>query len=148
LRALWPGARPAALAAPAGVRFGLVHLPALDLAAVTAVGGALWARLDLRDRLLAPLALSHAGLGATDYSGVRGEDLVARWTATLTAAPHMPVEADGCTIPDVGVSGRSVRWDRPRATAPGIAHLSEAKPWPMSCSRPADLDTAKGAVRW
>ncbi|HXG04044.1 MAG TPA: CPBP family glutamic-type intramembrane protease [Candidatus Binatia bacterium] len=85
LRALCPGARPGALAALAGVLFGLVHLPALDVAAVTVVGGALWARFYLRDRLLAPLAVSHAVLGATYYYWVRGEDLLARWTATLTA---------------------------------------------------------------
>lgn len=83
LRALLPGARPAVVAALGGLLFGLVHLPALDVTAVTVVGGGLWAWFYLRDRLLAPLSVSHALLGATYYTWVRDEDLAARWMATL-----------------------------------------------------------------
>jgi membrane protease YdiL (CAAX protease family) len=83
LRALLPGAPPVALAALSGVLFGLVHLPHLDVVAITAIGGAAWSWLYLRDRLLAPLALSHAVLGATHYYWLRGEDLVRRWQAVL-----------------------------------------------------------------
>lgn len=55
------------------------------MTAFTVVGGGLWAWFYLRDRLLAPLVVSHALLGATHYYWVRGEGLAARWAATLTA---------------------------------------------------------------
>lgn len=83
LRAWLPQAPPPALAALAGTAFGLVHLPAVDLAVVTTVGGAGWAWFYLRDRLLAPLALSHALLGPAYFYWVRGEDLAGRWLTRL-----------------------------------------------------------------
>lgn len=43
LRALLPGPGPAPVAVLAGLLFGIVHRPVLDVTAVTAVGGGLWA---------------------------------------------------------------------------------------------------------
>ncbi len=79
LRALLPRASPAALAVLNGVLYGLVHLPAWDVTLLTMVGGSVWSGYYLRDRCLIPLALSHAVLGATYFSWVRGRDLAAEW---------------------------------------------------------------------
>lgn len=79
LRALLPRASPAALAVLNGVLYGLVHLPAWDVTLLTMVGGSVWSGYYLRDRCLTPLALSHAVLGTTYFSWVRGRDLAAEW---------------------------------------------------------------------
>jgi membrane protease YdiL (CAAX protease family) len=69
------------LAAPAvnGALFGAVHLPDLEITALTTVGGAVWSWYYLRDRRLLPIAISHAVLGTTYYFWIRGEDLLLRW---------------------------------------------------------------------
>ncbi len=85
LRGALPGAGPGPIAGLAGLLFGLVHLPAADLTAVTVLGGAAWSWLYLRDRLLAPIAVSHALLGTAYFYWMRGEDLAARWLASLAA---------------------------------------------------------------
>jgi membrane protease YdiL (CAAX protease family) len=79
LHALIPAAPPAALATINGLLFGGVHLPDVELTVLTIVGGAVWSWYYLRDRCLAPIALSHAVLGTTYYYWVRGDDLVLRW---------------------------------------------------------------------
>ncbi len=79
LRALWPGAAPARLAALGGATYGLVHAPAWDLVLLTTAGGVVWSYAYARDRCLTPLALSHAALGATFYHWVRDRDLLAAW---------------------------------------------------------------------
>jgi membrane protease YdiL (CAAX protease family) len=83
LRALWPGAPPAALAALNGLFFGLVHVPEWDLALATVAAGAVWSWYYLHDRSLSPLVLSHAGLGATYFHWVRGRDLGLQWLGAL-----------------------------------------------------------------
>lgn len=79
LRALVPAAPAPALAAANGLLFGAVHLPDVALTVLTVVGGAVWSWYYLRDRALAPIALSHAVLGTTYYYWIRGEDLALRW---------------------------------------------------------------------
>ena len=51
-----------------GCAYGLVHLPDVRLAALTSVAGVVWTRVYYRDRLLLPLALSHALLGTAWYA--------------------------------------------------------------------------------
>jgi membrane protease YdiL (CAAX protease family) len=65
-----------------GVLFGAVHLPEWDLTLVTVVAGSVWSWYYLRDRYLAPIALSHAVLGTTYFYWVRGRDLVQGWLGT------------------------------------------------------------------
>lgn len=79
LRALIPVAPPLTLAAMNGILFGAVHLPDIELTVLTIVGGAVWSWYYLRDRCLAPVALSHAVLGTTYYYWIRGDDLLLRW---------------------------------------------------------------------
>jgi hypothetical protein len=81
LRALLPGASALTLAVTNGIFFGGVHLPVWDVAIVTTVGGAVWSWCYLRDRLLLPIALSHAALGTTYFYWVRGRDLMLDWLA-------------------------------------------------------------------
>jgi hypothetical protein len=81
LRALLPAAAPVAAAAGNGLLFGAVHLPDVEVTMLTIVGGAVWSWYYLRDRCLAPLAISHAVLGTTYYYWIRGEDLLLRWLA-------------------------------------------------------------------
>ena len=83
------GWRPdAALAVPVGeglvsnINF-VLNIGATITGRVTTVGGAAWAWFYLRDRLLAPLALSHALLGPAYFYWVRGEDLAGRWLTRL-----------------------------------------------------------------
>lgn len=83
VRALLPGAPPAALAALNGLLFGLVHVPEWDVTLVTVAGGAVWSWYYLRDRWLSPLVLSHAGLGATYFHWIRGRDLGLDWLGAL-----------------------------------------------------------------
>lgn len=84
LRALVPTSSALALAAINGLLFGAVHLPDVELTVLTSAGGAVWSWYYLRDRCLAPIAISHAALGTTYYYWIRGEDLLLRW---LSAAP-------------------------------------------------------------
>ena len=79
LRALAPAAPPTALAAVNGLVFGAVHLPDVEVTMLTIVGGAVWSWYYVRDRHLAPIAVSHAILGTTYYYWIRGEDLLRRW---------------------------------------------------------------------
>ena len=63
-----------------GLAFAAVHYPDWAVMAVTGPAGCCWAALYLRYRLLAPLALSHAVLGAAFFQWVCGLDLPAHWT--------------------------------------------------------------------
>lgn len=84
LRALLPASPPLALAAINGLLFGAVHLPDVELTALTSIGGLVWSWYYLRDQSLAPIAISHAVLGTTYYYWIRGEDLFVGW---LSSAP-------------------------------------------------------------
>jgi membrane protease YdiL (CAAX protease family) len=66
-----------------GVLFGAVHLPDVELTVLTSVGGAVWSWYYLRDRCLAPIAVSHAVLGTTYYYWIRGDDLLLRWISAM-----------------------------------------------------------------
>lgn len=83
LRALLPASPPLTLAALNGVLFGAVHLPDVELAVLTSLGGAVWSWYYVRDRCLAPIAVSHAVLGTTYYYWIRGEDLLLRWLSAV-----------------------------------------------------------------
>jgi membrane protease YdiL (CAAX protease family) len=79
LRALLPELPALAVVAINGLLFGAVHLPGAEVTLLTSVGGAVWSWYYVRDRCLAPIAVSHAVLGTTYYYWVRGEDLFLRW---------------------------------------------------------------------
>jgi hypothetical protein len=83
LRTLVPACAPPTLAAMNGVLFGAVHLPDVELTVLTSVGGAVWSWYYLRDRCLAPIAVSHAVLGTTYYYWIRGDDLLLRWISAM-----------------------------------------------------------------
>jgi membrane protease YdiL (CAAX protease family) len=53
-----------------------VHLPDRELALLTAAAGIVWSWVYQRDRVLMPVALSHALLGTTYFAWVRGRDVV------------------------------------------------------------------------
>lgn len=83
LRALLPGAAPYAPVVLTGLAYGAVHLPDWKVALLTAMAGILWSFAYQRDRVLLPLALSHALLGTTYFGWVRG-----RWLSL--AVPPAP----------------------------------------------------------
>ncbi|MGY8904246.1 MAG: CPBP family glutamic-type intramembrane protease [Burkholderiales bacterium] len=66
-----------------GVAYGTVHFPNYELMLLTSLSGTLWGLVYQRDRLLWPIALSHAVLGSAYYHAVVGEDLVANVMARL-----------------------------------------------------------------
>ncbi len=66
-----------------GIGYALVHLPDLAVTVVTAVAGVCWTYLYERYRVLVPLALSHAILGAAFYYWVHSRDLIGEWAAGL-----------------------------------------------------------------
>ncbi|MBN1239661.1 MAG: CPBP family intramembrane metalloprotease [Gammaproteobacteria bacterium] len=70
---------PAAAIALTAVAFSAVHFPRLPVMAGTLVAGAVWALIYRRHRLLLPLAVSHAVLGATLHYWIFGRDLLASW---------------------------------------------------------------------
>ena len=72
LRALLPFASPIAASALTAACYGLVHMPDVRLVALTTVAGFVWSHCYQRDRCLAPIAASHALLGATFYGWVQG----------------------------------------------------------------------------
>lgn len=59
--------------------YGLVHLPDIRVASLAAGAGLAWTWIYYRYRVLTPLALSHAVLGALFYHWVYGRDLWAEW---------------------------------------------------------------------
>ena len=76
LRALMPTAPPVALATMNGVAYGLVHQPFGAITVATILAGTVWSYAYHRDRLLLPIASSHAILGTTLYYWAFGRDLV------------------------------------------------------------------------
>jgi len=71
---------PAPLAVGAtAAAFALVHAPRPFTACVTLVAGCVWCHLYVRYRVLWPLAVSHALLGAALFHWVYGQNLLARW---------------------------------------------------------------------
>jgi membrane protease YdiL (CAAX protease family) len=75
LRALLPEAAPLVPVVLTGLAYGAVHLPDRELALLTAAAGILWSFSYERDRVLLPVALSHALLGTTYFAWVRGREL-------------------------------------------------------------------------
>jgi hypothetical protein len=59
-----------------GCAYGLVHLPDIRLTLVTMLAGIVWSYVYYRDRMLVPIAVSHAVLGTSYYYFVRGADLI------------------------------------------------------------------------
>jgi membrane protease YdiL (CAAX protease family) len=76
LLVLWPP--PLAITVTA-LAFGLVHIAQPVTAGLTLVAGLVWASLYYRYRVLWPLALSHALLGAALFHWVYGRDLLVHW---------------------------------------------------------------------
>ncbi|MCZ6576872.1 MAG: CPBP family intramembrane metalloprotease [Gammaproteobacteria bacterium] len=85
LRVLLP-LSPVVLAAVNGIAFGLVHLPYVPLMLLAMVAGVFWSYSYLRDRVVLPIAISHALLGTTFYYAVVGRDLLGDWWAIMNAA--------------------------------------------------------------
>ena len=76
LRVVLPFLSPILLALVAGTAYGLVHLPNWPVTLVAALAGVYWSYCYLRDRLILPIAMSHAILGSTFYYFVIGRDLI------------------------------------------------------------------------
>ncbi len=76
LRALMPSTSPVALATINGLAYGLVHQPFSVITLATMLVGTAWSYTYFRDRLLMPIAASHAILGTTLYYWAFGRDLV------------------------------------------------------------------------
>ena len=70
---------PAAAIILTAMAFSGVHFPRLPVMAGTLVAGAVWALIYRRHRLLLPIAVSHAVLGATLHYWIFGRDLLASW---------------------------------------------------------------------
>lgn len=76
LRGLLPFASPLTLSIICGMFYGAAHLPELSVAFVTTIGGAVWSYSYHRDRLVWPIAISHAIMGSTFYYWVYNENLI------------------------------------------------------------------------
>jgi membrane protease YdiL (CAAX protease family) len=63
------------------VVFSSVHFPRWPVMALTAIAGVFWTFTYYRHRVLLPLALSHAILGAALHYWVFGRDLFALWSS-------------------------------------------------------------------
>lgn len=83
LRLLLPWGQPWLPAALSAAAYGAVHYPDTGLMLLTTGVGCLWSLAYQRDRLLWPIALSHAVLGSGYYYAVVGADLAANVTARL-----------------------------------------------------------------
>ncbi|MFM9880512.1 MAG: type II CAAX prenyl endopeptidase Rce1 family protein [Burkholderiaceae bacterium] len=83
LRVIVPYGQPWLPALLAGLAYGAVHFPHYELMLLTSLCGTVWGLAYQRNRLLWPVALSHAVLGSAYYYCVIGADLVANVTARL-----------------------------------------------------------------
>jgi membrane protease YdiL (CAAX protease family) len=83
LRALLGTPPPLIPAVLTGILYGVVHLPDVEVTLLTVGGGIAWSWIYQRDRSLGPLALSHAVLGTTYFTWVRGRDLAVEWLGWL-----------------------------------------------------------------
>lgn len=83
LRALLPSVAPSLLWTINGLAYGLVHFPKYELMALTGVAGVIWSYSYRRDRLLLPIAASHAVLGTGYYYWVVGDDMIVEIAARL-----------------------------------------------------------------
>lgn len=66
-----------------GLLFGAVHLPDRDVALLTAAGGVMWSYSYQETRIVYPIALSHALVGASYFYWVRDHDLLLKLFSTL-----------------------------------------------------------------
>jgi predicted secreted protein len=76
LRAALPWGQPWLPMVLAGCAYGAVHYPNAQVMLLTSVAGCIWGWFYQRDRLLWPIAVSHAVLGAGFYYLVAGADMV------------------------------------------------------------------------
>jgi membrane protease YdiL (CAAX protease family) len=79
LRVLLGSAPPLVSAVLTGILYGAVHWPDVEVTVLTVGGGIAWSWAYQRDRCLGPVALSHAVLGTTYFTWVRGRDLAGEW---------------------------------------------------------------------
>jgi membrane protease YdiL (CAAX protease family) len=73
------------IASANGVLYGAVHLPDLDVALVTVAGGVVWSHSYYRERIVYPIAVSHAVLGASYFYWIRDSDLILEICGRLLA---------------------------------------------------------------
>ena len=83
LRVLWPSTASALLPVVNGAAYGLVHFPHYELMLLTTVAGIVWSFCYRRDRVLLPIAASHAILGTGYYYWIEGADLIQEMAARL-----------------------------------------------------------------
>ena len=83
LRALLPSVAASLLWTINGLAYGLVHFPKVELMVLTGVAGVIWSYSYQRDRLLLPIAASHAVLGTGYYYWVVGDDMLLEIAARL-----------------------------------------------------------------
>ncbi len=91
LRILLPGAAAWQLALLNGALYGAMHLSAVSdwmLLALTVGGGIVWTLTYYRWRVLLPIALSHAMLGATYFYWVRNDDKMATLMGAFSGKGH------------------------------------------------------------
>jgi len=81
---LFPNSPRPLLWAANGLVYAATHFPNPALMLITAGAGAVWSYTYLRYRLLLPIAVSHAVLGATFYYWVYGRDLFEVWRGLVS----------------------------------------------------------------
>lgn len=86
LRVIWPSRTRTLLPVVNGAAYGLVHFPHYKLMLLTAGAGVVWSLCYRRDRVLLPIAASHAILGTTYYYWIEGADLMQEIAARFAAA--------------------------------------------------------------
>ena len=83
LRTAIPAQSPLFAIVLTGISYAMTHLPDLTVALVTSFMGVFWTSMYYRFRMLTPIALSHAVLGAAFYYWIYGRDLFDEWLGSV-----------------------------------------------------------------
>ncbi len=83
LRTLIPTPSPLFAIVLTGISYAMTHLPDLTVAFVTLLMGVFWSSVYYRFRMLTPIALSHAVLGASFYYWIYSRDLLEEWLGSV-----------------------------------------------------------------
>jgi len=79
LRTVIPTQSPQFAIVLTGMTYAMTHLPNLTITLLTSLAGVFWTSMYYRFRVLTPIALSHAVLGASCYYWIYGRDLLDEW---------------------------------------------------------------------
>ncbi|MGH8585182.1 MAG: CPBP family glutamic-type intramembrane protease [Gammaproteobacteria bacterium] len=83
LRTVIPTRSPLFAIVLTGISYAMTHLPDLTVALVTSLMGVFWTSMYYSFRMLTPIALSHAVLGAGFYYWIYGRDLLDEWLGSV-----------------------------------------------------------------